>query len=264
MGHISFQSWPAAHPLIALAVLVRMVAAVSAGGLGMFPDVDMRVKAAMALALAASALPMAATAASVDDLSLFSPSILPFVAGEAAVGFGLGLVVALVFSAASWAGGILASVAGLSWSDDFTPETDAGEGGGARLAGWLAVGGFLAAGGHLAIVAGLIDSVARVPVGGLSADKAGGLFEAVATMPAVALELAWTLAVPALAAVLTFHVAVAICLRSVRFTAGQGLVQAAASLVLLAAILQGAATWTEGFATAAQGSLERGLADLRR
>ena len=133
----------------------------------------------------------------------------------------------------------------------------------ARLAAWLAVGGFLAAGGHLAVVAGLVDSVGRFPVGAVASDGFTGLFESVSSTPAAALELAWSLAAPAVAAVITFHVAVAICLRSIRFTPGAGLLQAAASLVLLAAMLQAATTWTDGFAALASGPLDRGLVDIR-
>lgn len=249
----------AADPMLVLGVLVRMLAVVMAGGLGMFPQIDMRVKGAMALVLAAASLPMAVTTAMPQ-----MPSLLPVVAGESIVGFGLGLVVALVFAAASWAGGIVATVAGLSWADDFTPEGNtSGDGGAARLAGWLAIAGFLAAGGHLAVITGLVDSVGRFPVGGMSTGDFGGLADIVVTMPAAAMELAWTLALPFLAAVLTFHIAIALCLRSVRFTAGQGIVQAAASIVLLAAIMQGATTWTEGFATAARATFDRGFLESR-
>lgn len=258
MSQSSLSALLVADPVIALGVLLRMIAVVAAGGLGMFPQIDMRVKGVTALALAAAALPAAVTTKVLEQ-----PSLAPLLFGEAVVGFGLGLVVAVVLAAASWAGGIAATVAGLSWSDDFSPEENTGEGGGARLAGWLAVAGFLAAGGHLAVIAGLIESVRRFPVGAVAED-ATGMFDVVIAMPSAALELAWALAVPALAAVLTFHVAIAICLRSVRFTVGQGLVQAAASIVLLGAILQGATMWTEGFATAAHAQLERGLTDIRR
>jgi flagellar biosynthetic protein FliR len=259
MSPPSLSALLACDPVVAIGVLVRMLAVVMAGGLGMFPQIDMRVKGVMTLALAAAALPMAATTA-VPQM----PSLLPVVAGEAIVGFGLGLVVAVVFASASWAGGIVASVAGLSWADDFTPDGNTtGDGGGARLAGWLAVAGFLAAGGHLAIIAGLVDSVGRFPVGMMAAGDASGLFDVVTTMPAAAAALAWSLAVPFLAAVLTFHVAIALCLRSVRFTAGQGIVQAAAAVVLLAAIMQGATTWTEGFAAAARGTFDRGFSEIR-
>lgn len=247
----------AAEPTLALGVAVRMTTAVAFGGLAFFPRIDPRVQAAAALALTAAALPLAVTRGLADA------AVVPLVAGEAVVGLGLGLVVSICFAAATWAGGILGSVAGLTWADDFTPDAPAGEGGAARLATWLAVAGFLAAGGHLAVIAGLVDSVGRFPVGRFATIDPARAFDVVVAAPAAALALAVSLAGPALAAVLAFHVAVAICLRSVRFAAGSGLVQAAASLVLLAAVLHGASTWTAGFAAAVRQPLERGLIEQR-
>lgn len=244
-------------PLVAVGVAARMAAAVAVGGLPVFQRLDLRVRGAAALALAAVAAPAAVSAA--DGLPL-----LPLVVGEAIVGLGLGLAAAIVFAAAAWAGGILGTVSGLNWADDFGSDTPVGEGGAARLAAWLAVAGFLAAGGHLAIIAGLVDSVQRLPVGIVAAGGGrAGLLDLVATMPQAALGLALSLAGPALAAVVAFHVAAAICLRAVRFAPGPGMLQAAASLVLLAAVLAGAGTWTAGFAAAVQQPLERCLGDLR-
>jgi flagellar biosynthesis protein FliR len=246
-----------ADPAVAAGVVVRMVAAVAAGGIPVFPRLDLRVRAVASLALAAVALPAAVPAG--EGLPLG-----PLLAGEAVVGFGLGLAAAIAFAAASWAGGILGSVSGMNWADDFNPDAPAGEGGAARLAAWLAVAGFLAAGGHLVIVAGLGDSVRRLPVGIMAAGNASdALSEVVSTMPSAALALALSLATPALAAVVSFHVAAAICLRTVRFTPGPGMLQSAASLVLLGAVLVSAATWTGGFAAAARQQLERALVDLR-
>jgi len=245
-----------ADPTLVAGVGVRMAAAVAAGGLPVFPALDMRVKVAATLALVAAALPAAVPAG--DSLPL-----VPLLVGEAVVGLGLGLAAALAFAAASWAGGILGTVSGLNWAADFTPDAPTGEGGAARLAAWLGIAGFLAAGGHLAIVAGLVDSVGRMPVGTLAASGTAGLAELVATLPTAALELAIALAAPALAAVLAFHVTSALCLRVVRFAPGPGLLQAAASLVLLAAICAGAGGWTSGFAAAAHRQVEQSLGDLR-
>jgi len=241
----------AADPVIALGVIARMAAAVAVGGLPVFPRLDLRLRAVAVVALAAVALPAAASAAP-------RPPLLPLLAGEAVVGLGMGLAAAVVFAAAAWAGQMLGMIAGLSWAADFTPDATAGEGAAARLATWMAVAGFLAAGGHLAIIAGLIDSVAELPVGGLAASGSiDALAEQAATVPGLALALAISLAAPAIAAVLTFHVAAAIGLRTVRFTPGAGLLQAAASLVILAAVYAGAGVWTEGFAAAAGPLLER-------
>jgi flagellar biosynthesis protein FliR len=240
----------AADPTLVLGVVARMAAAVAAGGLPVFPRLDLRVRAVAVVALAAVALPAAVPVK--PGLPL-----VPLVAGEAVVGFGLGLAAAIVFAAAAWAGGILGNISGLNWADDFNPDAPAGEGGAARLAAWLAVAGFLAAGGHLAIVASLVDSVQRLPVGLVAAG--GGLESLVdlaAEVPQSALNLAISLAAPATVAVVSFHLAAAICLRAVRFAPGAGLLQAAASLVLLAAVFAGASTWTHGFAAAARRPLE--------
>jgi flagellar biosynthetic protein FliR len=245
-----------ADPALVAGVVARMAAAVAAGGLPVFPWLELRVRAAATVALAAVALPAAVPAG--DALPLG-----PLLVGEAVVGLGLGLAAALAFAAAAWAGGILGTVSGLNWAADFTPDAPAGEGGAGRLAAWLAVAGFLAAGGHLAIVAGLVDSVVRIPLGTLAVAGGAGLTELVATLPHAALELALALAAPALAAMLAFHVATAICLRAIRFAPGPGLLQAAASLVLLAAICAGAGSWTGGFAAAARHQIERSLGDLR-
>ena len=247
----------AADPTLALGVVARMAAAVAAGGLPVFPRLDLRVRAVAVVALAAVALPAAVPV----DPGL---PLVPLLAGEAVVGFGLGLAAAVVFAAAAWAGGILGSVSGLTWADDFNPDAPAGEGGAARLAAWLAVAGFLAAGGHLAIVAGLVDSVQRLPVGMVAAGGGlASLMELAGQVPQAALNLAIALAAPATAAVVAFHVAAAICLRAVRFTPGAGLLQAAASLVLLAAVFAGAGGWTHGFAAAARRPLEQGLVEPR-
>ncbi|MCS5616933.1 MAG: flagellar biosynthetic protein FliR, partial [Pirellulales bacterium] len=195
----------AADPAIALGVIARMAAAVAVGGLPVFPRLDLRLRAVAVIALAAVALPAAAAAAP-------RPPLLVLLAGEAVVGLGMGLAAAIVFAAAAWAGQILGMISGLSWADDFTPDAAAGEGAAARLATWMAVAGFLAAGGHLAIIAGLIDSVADMPVGGLAAGGSiDALVEQAAAVPGLALALAASLAAPAVAAALTFHVAAAIC-----------------------------------------------------
>lgn len=254
VSHHSLAALVAVDPLVVAAVVVRMATAVAAGGLASFPRLGPRITAAAVLALAAAALPAAAA----QPTEPGPPFLL--VAGEAIVGLGLGLAVAVAFAAASWAGAVLGSVSGLAWADDFSGDEPTGEGGPARLAGWLAVAGFLAAGGHLVLVAGLVDSVQRLPIGAFTAAVGHErIAEAVVSLPTAAMSLAMALALPALTAVIAFHVATALCLRSVRFVAGPGSLQAAASLVLLAAVVAGAGGWTEGFAAAVRPLLERGL-----
>ena len=255
----SLPSLLATDPVVTLGVLTRMAAAVGAGGLASFPQLSPRIRLAAALALSAAALPAAVATGHEPQ-----PWLMLLV-GEAVIGLGLGLAVALAFAEASWAGGILGSVSGMSWADDFSGDQPTGEGGAARLAAWLAAAGFLAAGGHLVLIEGLVDSVQRLPIGSfLSAASRADLGDTVAFVSSAALSLALALALPAMTAVLSFHVAAALCLRSVRFVVGPGSLQAAASLVLLAAVVAGAGGWTEGFAAAVRPVLERSLFELGR
>ena len=238
---------------VAAGLLARMAGAVAIGGLPIFPGLSLQIRVAVAAALSLVALPAALAAASPDGAAA-----VPFplaVVGESVVGMALGTAVALVIGASAWAGGILGCVSGLSWADDFDPTSEGETAGIGRLARWIGLGAFLAGGGQTCVVAGLVDSVRSIPVGtALSTDAAFATL--VTTMPSVALSLAVTLAVPALAAVLAFHLATAVCLRTIPFTPGPGLLQALASLVLLAAVYLGAEAWSDGFGRMVTGPVE--------
>jgi flagellar biosynthetic protein FliR len=248
---------------VAAGVIARIAAAIAVGVLPVTSGVGFRVQAAVALGLSIAAFPAADAAAPTavrDPLAL-----LWIVPAEAAVGLALGAAAASVLAAAAWMGAILGSVTGLSWADDFTPEGDPQTAGVARLAWWTALAGFVAADGHLQVVAGLVESVRRLPIGAaVGADGlwVDGLTQLAATMPSVAFSLAVSLALPALAAVVAFHLVAAICVRTIRFDPGQGLLQAAASLVLFAAICIGTESWTAGFAALVQAPLERCFHDI--
>ena len=249
-----------AEPVIAAAVLARVGVATAVGLGAVFPESTLRVRAALAILLALVALPPAVAARGAEPLAAW-PLV---VGGEAVVGLGFGLATALVLAAAAWAGGLLGSASGLSWADDFDPEGDPQSAGMARLCRWLALGGFLAAGGHLAVIAGLVDGVRTLPIGAATpADGpfGAGLAAVVTTLPGAAVALAVALALPALTAVLVFHAVCAVCLRTIRFVPGQGLVQTLAALVLLGAVALGAEAWSAGFGAAARTRLERSPAE---
>ena len=244
-------------PGIAAGLAARMAAGVALATAPVFPGIPWRARAALAALLAVGALPAAAA----DAVRPTAAAPLPFlIVGEALVGLALGTAAAAVLATATWAGAILGSVAGLSWADDFDPEGDVQAAGMARLAWWLGLAGFLGAGGHLAVVAGLVDSVRILPIGAAFAAAeapGGGLAALVTTMPAVAVALAVSLATPALTAVVVFHLASAVCLRTIRFAPGQGMLQTLASLVLLGAVAVGADAWVGGFGTVARAQVER-------
>jgi flagellar biosynthesis protein FliR len=232
--------------LVAVGLLARMAGAVAASALPIVPGLSLRIRMALVIALSLVAFPAALTA----ELSGGSPAaVVPsplVVLGEALIGLMMGTAVALVIGSAGWAGGILGSVSGLSWADDFDPATDQRSAGMDRLAWWIGLGAFFVGGGQLVLVAGLLDSVRAVPIG--AAWAPGDAFvAALVGAVSVALRLAVGLAAPALVAVLAFHLATAICMRTMAFAPGPGLLQALASLVLLAAVYAGADAWAGGF-----------------
>lgn len=244
---------PVLDPLLFCAIATRMLVAVAVGLMPVFPGVPWRLRGALALLLAGAALPAAVRGGPV------AAPLPAVVAGEAIVGLGLGLAVASVLAAAAWAGSLLGSVSGLAWAGDFDPQSDGDGGGMARLAWWLGLGGFLAAGGHLAVVAGFVDSVRVLPVGGCPETAAArdGLAALVTGVVATSFGLAIAVALPALAAVVTAHAVGAFCMRTIRFEPGQGIPQAVAALVLVGGLLLGADGWIRGFGQAATAAVER-------
>jgi type III secretory pathway component EscT len=247
-----------ADPFLTCGLVARMAAAVAAGCLPLAACTTLRIRAAVVLGLVVTSLPTAAATARPEP-----PPWPLLLVGEACVGLGLGLAAAVAIAAATWAGGLLGSVAGLSWADDFDPDGDAQGAGMARLAWWLGVAGFFLAGGHLAVVGGLVDAARWLPIGGVFTATGGvsGWTRVVTTLPMLAVSLAVALALPALAAVVAFHVASAVCLRTVRFAPGQGLLQAAAAVVLLAAVMLGSDVWIGpgGFGDRARAQVEQAL-----
>lgn len=244
--------------LVAAGVFARVLVAVITAAT-VLPGLTLRGLFAVALGLAVLAFPAAVAASPLSAAAPGGLATLVVVAGEALAGLAIGTAIAAIASAGAWAGGILGSVAGLSWADDFAPEGDAQSAGMARLAWWVSCGGFIAAGGLGAIAAGLVDSVRAMPVGTLlpaAGPAAWSLADIAVRLPAAALALAVTLAIPALVAVICFHLTCAICLRTVPFTPASGMLQALAAVVLLAVVYLGAEAWSTGFGVIAQGPIE--------
>lgn len=263
MADVWIPSVLAAGSAVAVGVFARMAAAVAIGVLPLAIGVGFRVQAALVLAITIAACPTAAAVSqpmAVDAWGLVGIAVV-----EGLVGLVMGAAAAAIFASASWAGAVLGSVTGLSWADDFGGEAGSESAGMARLAWWMALAGFIGAGGHAAVVAGLIDSVHVLPIGaavGVDGSWHDGLVALAGSMPGVGLSLAVSLALPALAAVLAFHLVAAICVRTAGFDPGQGLLQAAASLVLLVAVCAGTDSWIGGFAALVEPPLERCFHDI--
>ena len=183
--------------LVAAGVCLRMVAAVCTGMLPIVEGASFRIRVALAASLAIVAVPVAWKVAAVPPGA--GPAVV--LAGEALVGLALGTAIAALLSATAWAGGILGSVSGLSWSDDFAPAGDPQSAGVSRLAWWIGLAAFVAAGGQLAVVGGLVDSVRQIPVGCLGGVAAAreSIAHLAVVVPGIAVSLAVSLAIPALA-----------------------------------------------------------------
>ena len=234
--------------VVAAGVCGRIAAAVVTGTLPILPGSSFRIRLTLAFALAVVAVPMALAVQNTPAARPIGP-LFPVLAGELLVGLLMGTAAAAVLAATGWAGGILGSVSGLSWSDDFDPAAVGESAGIARLAWWVGLAAFFTAGGQLAVVGGLIDSVRHIPVGtAFGASPQEWLVTLAVTTPGVAISLAAMLAMPALVAVMAFHLASAICLRSIPFSPGHGLLQGLCSLVLLASLWLGAEVWAGGSA----------------
>jgi flagellar biosynthetic protein FliR len=239
---------------IAAGACARITAAVAVASLPAFPGVSARVRLALAVGITAAVLP-----AALRQPPGVAGSWPLVVVGEAIVGGVLGTAVALVVGTAGWAGSLLGSVSGIAWADDFDPAGENGSAGIGRLAWWIGVAAFLAAGGQVAVIGGLLDSLEAIPVGTAvgSEGVSPRLVGVMSSAPTLALSLALALALPALAAVVAFHLATAICLRAVPFTPGTGLLQGLAAVVLLVAFCCGLEAWAGGAGTLMHGALER-------
>lgn len=225
---------------LGLCVVARAAGLCATGTWPLFPGVCMRVRVAITVALAATAMPAVLMAPSaLESAGRLTPLA---VVGELLLGTILGTAVACVTGAASWAFAMLAAACGLAEGDAADPE-DADRGGIARLVWWIAAGGFLAAGGNRAIVGGLLGSFASLPVGTFPSGNAAAM---AVEVPAVAFTLAVSLAMPVLAGIIAFHVATAIVFRVASLDPGPGLVQAAAGLLLLAVLYGTADSWIAG------------------
>ena len=231
--------------VVIVGVLARIGGMFLAGGMRLFPGVTVGLRLGIVVIVALAATP-AAMLATQQGLAVESLSLVPTIATELLIGCGLGLAVAMLVSVAEIAGGMLASVAGLNWAEAFTPGGSGGPGV-ARLCGWLGLAAFVVAGGQQAAVASLLDSFWTLPIGATSApaDAFGSPFvERLIQLPSLCLALSFAVALPILVAVITTHVASAICLRSVAFTPGPGLLQGIAAVVLLGGLIAGSRQWT--------------------
>lgn len=248
-----------AAAVIAAGLIARLAVVTALAAWPAFPGVSARVRGALAIALAIAAWPAAVAA---QPAGAVLPPWPLVVIGEAIVGLVIGMAIAAVLAAAGGAGSVWGSVSGLSWADDFAVDGGEQSAGIARLAWWVGLAAFCTAGGQLVVIEGLVDSVRSLPVGSLFTAEAPvdwppmQLLTLAGTAITTALSLAVTLAAPALAAVVAFHLASAICLRAVPFAPAAGFLQGLAALVLLAAFVVSLDAWATGCGTLMHAAIE--------
>jgi flagellar biosynthetic protein FliR len=123
--------------------------------------VPVRVRAIIALALTVGLLPIAATQARpANSLGEF----LIGIGGEVVIGLAMGLSLALVFTAAQWAGELITQQLGLSLSEIYDPATGGASSSLGHLYWLFAVVVFMGGGGHHALLRGVASSFSTVPV----------------------------------------------------------------------------------------------------
>lgn len=239
-----------------LCVLARSAGFVAAGSWPLLPGSCLRIRIAATIALSAACLPHAFNAAD-------SAPSLATVPLEAVVGCAMGFCVAAVSAAVSWAVSFALSAVGEDPQPDVTAdepspvESIIGTSGAlAQLAFWMGTAAFFSAGGERWIVGGLIGSYRSMPPGVWGEADVGRL---VLELASSGFTIAVSLAIPLLAALVTFRLTTAIVLRTANLSPGPGLLQAATMIVALVAIVLAGDLWAGRLGNALEGPLERAV-----
>jgi flagellar biosynthetic protein FliR len=122
--------------------------------------VPRRVRAIIAIALTIGLVPAMSVQAAPQNLGTFGLGI----GGEILIGLAMGLSLALVFTAAQWAGELVTQQMGLSLSEIYDPAAGGQVGALSHLYWLLAVVVFMTANGHHALLRGVAASFDAIPV----------------------------------------------------------------------------------------------------
>ncbi|PWK60404.1 flagellar biosynthetic protein FliR [Roseicyclus mahoneyensis] len=143
---------------------------------------------------------------------LASLSVVPMIAVELALGLAAGLVLQILFSAATMAGDWIAATAGLSFAAQMDPNTGGQSPVVAQLLFLLLLGLFLAEDGHLAAIRLVIQSYAVIPPGGTIAP--GALTGAGMSAAGLLFETAAALMLPVVSILLIVNIIIGVITRS--------------------------------------------------
>jgi flagellar biosynthetic protein FliR len=171
--------------------------------------IPLRVRMLLALVLATLVLPLQAASATAPW------ALAPFLAaaaGEALVGFLLGLGVVALFSALHLAGELVGQASGVQLADAIGGGSDAGAPVFSRLIALVATAVFLAIGGHRRALEALLDTFAWLPAGQGGSSRLP--LESVTLLVAHSFALGLRAAAPAVVALVLATLAIALVARA--------------------------------------------------
>ncbi len=157
-------------------------------------------------------IPVISTVPMPDPETLASLQAVPMIAVELALGLTAGLVLQILFAAATMAGDWIAATAGLSFAAQMDPNTGGQSPVIAQLLFLLILGLFLAEDGHLAAIRLIVESYAVIPPGGSIAP--GALTGAGLTAAGMLFETAAALMLPVVSILLLVNVVIGVITRS--------------------------------------------------
>ncbi|MGD0769086.1 MAG: flagellar biosynthetic protein FliR [Tepidisphaeraceae bacterium] len=160
-------------------------------------QIPKRIKAMMACVLAASIAPTLVLRVAIPQSAW---ELALAIAGEIIFGAAIGLILSLIFVAAQWAGEMIGQQMGLNLGQTLNPQY----GGGGTVVGdlyfFLTLLIFLSIGGHMALVKGVFDSFAALPLLTVSINQP--LLDTIVAVFQGAMVLAMQLAAPMLVTML--------------------------------------------------------------
>src|SRR5262245_24442055 len=219
--------------------------------------IPMRAKALLTMMLTAAAYPLLADSLRTPaGLDLFG--LVPLVVSEALIGLAIGAIAAIPLLSLETAGVIMGQSMGFSLARVYSPESSTDTDLLGQLLFYIGAGVFVALGGLDQLLAGVLDTFRRVPLGGFGAEQMPmDLFVGVLTSGT---ELALRVALPVSGITLLLIIVLGVITKtmpqinimSVGFT-----IKIVAGLLMLALAL-----WTIGGATGAE--VQRALADALR
>jgi flagellar biosynthetic protein FliR len=160
-------------------------------------QIPRRVKAMMAIVLAASITPMITVKVAMPQSAW---ELAAAIGGEIVFGAAVGFILSLVFIAAQWAGEMIGTQMGLNLGQTLNPQYGGGGAVVSDLYFFLSLLIFLSIGGHLALVKAVYDSFSALPL--LSVALNHSLFDVIVSVFQGAVVLALQLAAPMLVTML--------------------------------------------------------------